>query len=158
MDKQSGSFLLAVLVILVLFGVVQPFFPFNVQHYSELGLLGPDGTVANFPTSLVAGHNVTLYGYVGNHEGSSEYYTLVVKLGNETTLVSNSSSAVAPMIANYSQIIGNNASYTFPMNLTISQPGQDQRLIFELWMYNVSQQQFAYSGLWNQLWLNVSAA
>ena len=38
----------------------------------------------------------------------------------------------------------------------MSTAGLNQRLIFELWMFNTTTASFAYTGLFNQLWLNVT--
>ena len=45
----------------------------------------------NYPSNIVVGQNYSVYVGVGNHLGSSAYYVLYVKLGNETDQMPNDS-------------------------------------------------------------------
>jgi uncharacterized membrane protein len=126
------------------------------EKFSELGVLGPNQTIGGYPTRVVVGHSFLLYGFVGNHEGIAENYRLLVKLGNQSTPVTNATYAVAPLLATFWRIIDSNQNWLFPMNLTISQAGVYTKLIFELWYYNLSNSSFAYKGLWNQILMNVT--
>src|SRR5208337_5587660 len=102
MDKEVSTVALVLVAILAIFVAVQPLLPSNTEEFSELGVLGPNQTIANYPTVLITGQSFVLYGYVGNHEGVVDYYQMLIKLGNQTTQISNSTSAVAPVIARYS--------------------------------------------------------
>ena len=53
------------------------------EQFSELYLLGPDHTATNYPFNIAVGQNYSVYVDVGNQLGSSAYYVLYVKLGNE---------------------------------------------------------------------------
>jgi uncharacterized membrane protein len=44
---------------------------------------------ANYPFNIAVGQNYSVYIGVGNHLGSSVYYVLYVKFGNETDLLPN---------------------------------------------------------------------
>ena len=155
-DKEVSTVALFLVAMLAIFVAVQPLLPSNAENFSELGVLGPNQTIANYPTSLVAGQSFHLYGFVGNHEGAVEYYRVLVKLGNQTTQVSNKTSSIAPTMAIYSQVLNNNQNWTFPMNLSINRTGTNLKIIFELWSYNSTTSSFAYLGLWNQLYVNVT--
>ena len=96
--------------------------------------------------------------YVGNHEGVAEYYQVLVKEGNQATVISNSTAANLPPVMTNSLILGDNSSTTFPVTLSMSTMGPNQRLIFELWMFNSTTTSFGYSGLWNQIWINVTSS
>jgi uncharacterized membrane protein len=157
MDKETAGIALVLVTVLAVFAAIQPVLPANNQPFSELGVLGPSQTIGGYPTSAVAGNPFLLYGYIGNHEGASSYYQFLVKVGNQTTQISNSSFAQAPVVFTYSQVLGNNQSKTFPVNLTLSSQGTNVRVIFELWSYNVTTSSYAYTGLWNQLLLNVTS-
>jgi len=54
------------------------------EQFSELYLLGPDHMAENYPYNIAVGQNYSVYVDVGNQLGSSAYYVLYVKLGNET--------------------------------------------------------------------------
>jgi len=157
MDKEAASIALVLMTVLAVFAAVQPILPAGSQPFSELGVLGPNQTIGGYPTSVAAGSPFLLYGYIGDHQGASTFYQLLVKAGNQSTQVSNSTFAQAPVIFTYSRVLESNQSITFPMNLTVSSPGTDVRLIFELWSYNVANSSYAYTGLWNQLFLNVTS-
>ncbi len=157
MDRTTASVALVLVTVLAVFAAIQPVLPASVEPFSELGVLGPNHVIGGYPTTVVAGRPFLLYGYVGNHEGSSSYYQFLVKVGNQTTQVSNSTSAHAPVVFTYSRVLENNQSTIFPLNLTLSSPGTNVRLIFELWSFNVTTSSYTYTGLWNQLLLNVTS-
>ena len=54
------------------------------EPFSELYLLGPNQMAENYPYNIVVGQNYSVFVNVGNHLGSSAYYVLYVKLGNQT--------------------------------------------------------------------------
>lgn len=157
MDKETAGIALVLVTVIAVFAAVQPLLPSNAEAFSELGVLGPAKTIGGYPTSVTAGRPFLLYGYIGNHEGIATYYQLLVKAGNQTTSVSNSTYARAPVIFAYSHVLDNNQSTTIPLNLTLGNQGTNVRLIFELWSYNVTSSSFGYTGLWNQLLLNVTS-
>ncbi len=136
--------------------LVQPFVPPYTEKFSDLGVLGPSKLIGGYPTSVSTNHTILLYGYVGNYEGSAQFYQILVKLGNQSTQVSNSTFANAPILQTYSSLLQNNQSSIFPINLELSQPGTNQRLIFELWKFAPNQNDFTYTGQWSQVWLNVT--
>jgi uncharacterized membrane protein len=59
------------------------------EQFSELYLLGPNHMAENYPFNIVAGQNYSVYVGVGNQLGSSAYYVLYVKFGNETDQMPN---------------------------------------------------------------------
>jgi uncharacterized membrane protein len=156
-DREAASVALVLVTILAVFVAIQPILPANTEPFSELGILGPNQVLGGYPTSVVAGTPFLLYGYIGDHEGVSGYYQYLVKAGNHTTQVSNSTYAQAPVIFSYSRVLENNQSATFPLTLTLTNPGTNVRLIFELWSYNVTSSSYGYTGLWNQLLINVTS-
>jgi len=158
MDRETAGVALVLVTVLGVFAAVQPILPANSEPFSEIGVLGPSQTIGGYPTSVVAGSPFVLYGYIGNHEGASSYYQFLVKVGNRTTQVSNSTYARAPVIFTYSHVLGDNQTTTFPLTLTLNDTGTDVRLIFELWSYDVATSSYDYTGLWNQLVLNVTSS
>ena len=156
MDKETATVALALVTILGVFVAIQPMIPTNNERFSELGVLGPNQTIANYPTTLTIGQNFSLYGYIGNHEGVVSYYQLLIKLGNQSTVVTNSTSSSAPLIASYYRVLDDNQSVTFPINLSLDKNGTNLKIIFELWSFNSTISSFQYTGLWNQLYVNVT--
>jgi uncharacterized membrane protein len=156
MDKEVGAVILVIVAILGVFVSIQPLIPSTAERFSELGLLGPNQTIANYPTSLKVGQQFLLYAYVGNHQGQIDYYNLMIKLGNQSVRVTNSTSASAPLLLSYSRVLDDNQSWIFPINLSLNETGTNLKLIFELWTFNDTTSNFAYTGLWDQLYVNVT--
>jgi uncharacterized membrane protein len=157
LDRETGTLALAVVTILAVFVAVSPLLPATGERFSELGVLGPTQKIGGYPTSVVVGHQILLYGYVGDHEGRPTYYQVLVKVGDQSTAVSNSTAADAPVILTRFVALADNQSTTFPLSFSLSSPGLNHRIIFELWSYNLTSAQFSYTGLWNQLWVNVTS-
>jgi uncharacterized membrane protein len=157
LDRETASLALAVVTILAVFAAVAPLLPSNSEPFSELGVLGPGQVIGGYPTTAVVGQSVLLYTYVGNHEGAVGYYEVLIKAGNQSTQVSNSTSADAPLLLTHSLVLADNSSTVFPVTVSMPTAGLDQRLIFELWLFNSTTSQFAYTGLWNQIFLNVTS-
>ncbi len=157
MDRETATMALAVVTILAVFVAVSPLLPASGERFSEIGVLGPDQKIGGYPTTVVAGHNFSLFGYVGNHEGTVSYYQVMVKAGNQSTVISNSTSANLPPVFTHYLVLADNSSTVFPMILSMPHQGLQQRLIIELWMYNSTTSQFSYTGLYNQIWMNVTS-
>ncbi len=157
MDKEVSVIALVIVTILVVFVIVQPLIPSNSEKFSELGTLGSNLTISGYP-QLVTPKNssFTLYGYIGNHAGTAEYYQDVVQLGNNNTVISNETAVSAPPLEEYSYVLDNGQNVTFPMHLSLPSitTNQTMRLIFELFDYNTTSSTFAYTGLYNQIWIN----
>jgi hypothetical protein len=154
-SKEVCAIILGATIIIAFFAVSQVYFAGRVtEPFSELGILGPTMQLGNYPTEIVAGQTVNLYAYVGNQMGSPIYYTVMVKLGDNTTIVNPS--PIEPNLQ-FEQILANNETWTFPVNVTLTQAGLNQRIIFELWTYNQTLNQNQYAQVWDQLWLNVTA-
>ena len=52
-----------------------------VEPFSELGVLGPEMKLGDYPHDVQIGENIDLFVYIGNHEGSVSYYKLLFKEG-----------------------------------------------------------------------------
>jgi ABC-type multidrug transport system fused ATPase/permease subunit len=153
--EQVCGAILAATVIIALVATVPLFLPKNTSgQISELGILGPNMQLGDYPKQVVSGQIINLYGYVGNQMGKPMYYDLMVKLGDNKTAVDPASTA--PM-EQFTSVVASNGTWTFPFNVTLTQPGVNQRIIFELWMYNQTLNQMQYHHRWGQIWLNVTA-
>jgi uncharacterized membrane protein len=153
--EQLCAIILAITIIVAFISVSGYLLPSNQgEKFSELGILGPNMQLGDYPSKIVASETISLYGYVGNQMGTPIYYTVMVKLGNNETQV-NPSSLTA--IQEYRQVIPSNGTWTFPINVKLTEAGLNQRLIFELWEYNQTTNQNQYHERWGQIWLNVTS-
>jgi hypothetical protein len=153
--QQVCGAILAIIIVISVFSVYQTFFPQpNREQFSEFGILGSNMKLGDYPSQVVASDPVNLYVYVGNRMSVPMMYTVMVKLGDNTTTTDPVS---APAIQQYQQVLAINQTWIYPVNVTLTQPGENLRIIFELWYYNETQSQTQYLGLWGQIWLNVTA-
>lgn len=129
----------------------------NVEPFSELGILGPNQKIADYPTSVYAGQNFTLYLYVGNHEGHVMYYQVLVKVGDRSSVINENVSLASQPIASYSMVLLDNQTYLRPIVLSLPHSGTNERVVFELWDYQANMSGFVYHHIFNQMYVNVSA-
>jgi hypothetical protein len=125
------------------------------EQFSELGVLGPNQTIGNYPSEVVSGSSVNLYVYVENDLASPAWYSVIVKLGDNSTQVNP---APVPATLALDEVLLPGENGTLPVTVTLTNVGTDQRLIFELWQFNSTTGTFQYTQLWDQLWVNVTAA
>jgi uncharacterized membrane protein len=157
-DQVKGALLVALLIMGLLAGG-----SYWVEHrvtepFSELGVLGPNQKIGDYPTTLLVNQNFTLFLYVGDHEGRAMYYDIRVKLGDNSSVVNGTVSLDSPVLADYRVILTDNQTWLQPINLSIDQPGTNLRLVFEMWVYNTTAANFTYHSLYDQLWFNVTTA
>jgi hypothetical protein len=95
------------------------------EKFSELWVLGPRHKTGDYPFNVTAGVNYLVYVGVGNHLGSSAYYLVYVKFGNETeplpNLTSGTPSILAPLYE-YHVLLGDNSSSEVPLTFSFSNP------------------------------------
>jgi len=148
-----------------------------VEPFSELGILGPNMKLGDYPKDGVTGEpfdlylylgnhegNVQyyqvivndLYLYLGNHEGNVQYYQVIVKQGDQSQNVTEDTPLDAPMITIYEHSLINKQNTTIPISLAPIRSGIYQRIVFELYRYDTESQGFEYNGNWLQLWMNVT--
>ena len=157
MDEEVFAVLLAIVVVASVFALAQMLTAGRVvEPFSELGLLGPRAKIGDYPRELVTGERFRLYIYVGNHEGRSTYYRLLVKLGNSTTFVNSTVPADAPVVKTFELILPHNSTRLIPLEMSINETGVNFKLIVEMWVYDPEVGGFRYHGRWVHLWLNVT--
>lgn len=153
--QQVCAVVLVVMVVVAFVSVSGLFLPRSQgETFSELGILGPNLKLGDYPAEVVASETVHLYVYVGNHMDKPMFYTVMVKLGNNQTIADP---ANTPTVSQFMQVVSSNQTWIFPASLTLTQTGMNQRLIFELWVYNETANQVQYGEQWGQIWLNVTA-
>jgi len=158
-DEQVMAVALVLLVVTGALAVGVPYFANRtVEPFSELGILGPNQKIADYPKSVAVGENFTLYLYVGNHEGRVLYYDVIAKVGTTSSVVNDNVSLNAQPIATWSTILQNNQTYVQPITLHLNGPGTNERLVFELWVYQTNSSSFIYDHRFNQLFLNVTGS
>jgi uncharacterized membrane protein len=157
LNDEVLAVLAAVIIVSSVFAGVQVFNAGRVvEPFSELGLLGPDGKIGGYPKRVVAGSSFPLNIYVGNHEGRTAYYKVLVKLGGDSPVVNETNPLSAEPIMEVRAVLSHNTSQMIPLDITLYEPATRLRLVFEMWVFNETAGGFSYHGRWNQLWLNVT--
>lgn len=154
--EQLCALILATTV-LIAFVSISGYLPLSreSEQFSELGILGPDMKLGDYPSQVVTSESIQLYGYVGNQMGTPMLYTVKTLLGNNQTTINPADNATA--IQEYSQVLPDNGTWTFPISITLTQTGENLRIIFELYSYNQTTHLTQYEERWGQIWLNVTA-
>lgn len=153
--QQLCAVFLGITVILASVVVYQDFIPKSRgEQFSELGILGPNLKLGDYPSEVVSSEKVHLYAYVGNQMGQPMFYTVQVKLGDNNTAINP---ANLTSVRQYQQVLPSNGTWTFPVDVTMNKVGDNQRLIFELWVYNATTNLNQYHERWGQIWVNVTA-
>ena len=136
-------------------------YPYLLEHsvfepYSEIAILGSNKKLGGYPKEVTAGQEFSLFIFLGNHEGSVEYFRVLAKLGTLNSTIDNNTPMNAPVLSEWDFILSNESNSTSPITLTIPSAGLNQRLVFELYQYNTNSGSFDYQNRWTQLWLNVT--
>ena len=127
-----------------------------VEPFSELGILGPNMKLGDYPKNGVTGEPFDLFLYLGNHEGEVQYYRVVVKQGDQTQNITEDTQLDAPTITLIEYSLINKENTTLPISIAPLRSGINQRIVFELYRYNTETEGFEYNGNWLQLWMNVT--
>ncbi len=157
-DKQISYVIMIVIFSLGVLTAVPPILPERVvEPFTELGILGPNLKLGDYPDSVEVGESFTLFLYLGNHESRIMYYRTLAKFGGELSFASETEPMDAPVIAFYDHFILNDGNVTRQLSLSAEVVGTNRRLVFELYEYDESADDFVYSGEWVQLWMNVTS-
>jgi len=156
-EEEVGVVALAMTVASVALVISQVLVPRGVvEPFSEIGVLGPNMMVGDYPRTVSANGTLNLFVYLGNHEGRILYYVVHVKLGDEATLVDDATPADVPVVATYEAILANGQSCTIPVSITPGGPNGHARLIFELWVMGEDGMELEYHGRWLQVWIDIT--
>lgn len=157
LNEEVLAVLAAIVLVSAVFAGIQAFNAGRViEPFSELGLLGPGGKIGDYPKQVVAGLPFQLNVYIGNHEGKTVYYRVLVKLGDKASTINETNPLQAEPMMEVRAVLSHNMSQTIPINVTLNRAATGLRLVFEMWIFNETSGAFSYHGRWNQLWLNVT--
>ena len=156
--RQDEKIQVAILIIIAVYGVLvaAPIVLGNrvVEPFSELGVLGPEMKLGDYPREVNSGESFDLFIYLGNHVGELSYYRVLVKLGDSGLNVSDTEPYRGELRDSFDYILLDETNVTIPITLSLDDPGLNQRLVFELTRFDG--ENFVYDGVWTQLWLNVT--
>ncbi|MEM1986571.1 MAG: DUF1616 domain-containing protein [Nitrososphaeria archaeon] len=109
-DEEVLAVLAAIIIVASVFAVVQAINAGRVvEPFSELGLLGPYQKIGDYPREVVAGSQFLLHSYVGNHEGKTMFYRVLVKVGNRTSVINETMPKIGYSLKRHRKILGKQA-------------------------------------------------
>lgn len=151
---EVWAVVVAVIVLVSIFAYTEVWYARNViEPFSEFGILGPDMTIGDYPSNITVGETIHLNIYVANHMGKPTHYVVKVKLRDKEA---DLDPAPGSANATFEHILLYREERITPFNMTIEKLGLNQRLIFELWLYNATSNQVEYHDRWGWIWLNVT--
>ena len=152
--ETISSIIAIILVVIAVAAVSQVFLAGRQgEQFSELGILGPNQMIGDYPKEVVAGDTINLFAYVGNHMGEPKWFSVLVKIGDSSSTVDPASGEA---VFRADKILSNGMNWTYPVELKLTAPGLNQRIVFELWAFNETSRAFSYTERWGHIWLNVT--
>jgi len=129
LDKTLIIILIASIIITAALFIFVMAAPRTGEKFTALYLLGPDGTVTNYPMTLNAGENATVIIGVTNHEYRTIDYTIEIWLIDQTNFYNEST--------NENQYLYNNAWFIDKINVTLDHESIDTDGLWKpQWEYN----------------------
>ena len=98
--------------------------PPSEQHFSELYVLGPNHMLGDIPFNIKQGVTYSIYLGVVNQMGSSNYYTSLVKLGNDTQFLPNATLSTPILLSTlfeYKSFISDEATWETSLTFQVNQ-------------------------------------
>ena len=124
-NNESSSYestmryiIIAGLTLVAAYPILAIFVPFTdgSAEFSEIWLLDPRHTAADYPFNVSDGEMHNIFVCLGNHMGSSEYYTVYVRFGNSTQLDLNSSKlGSVPPLYEFRALVGDDGVWESPV-------------------------------------------
>jgi uncharacterized membrane protein len=110
-----------------------------------------------YPTNVTAGEGFLLYISVQNDGEETLHLRVEVKIGNTTTPPPNRTTpSPLPPLKSLEFTVSPRSLSTSPLELALNETGLNRRIIFELYAYDAASGNLRYTGLWDQLWVNVT--
>ncbi|HEU97483.1 MAG TPA: DUF1616 domain-containing protein [Fervidicoccus fontis] len=158
-DEEVFAVIIAIAVVGSVLGAAMILRSSSGEKFGAIGLLNDQCKIGNYPAAAVNGSEVNLCLFVYNHYGEPTYFKVEYKIGDNSTLPTNSTASPLHELKEWRVILNNNENATFPISVPVYAAvgtGEEKALIFELWIYNLSDQSWEYSGLWTDLYINIT--
>ncbi len=160
LDEEVFAVILAITIVASVFSIAMVLRPRVVEPFIAIGLLDEHCKIGNYPKYVVPNQTVKLCIFVHNYLGKPVYWRVVYKIGDNSSIPTNTSPSLRRPLAWWSGVLDHNQNTTFVVNVPIEIPkdlGGRKRiaLIFELWIYNTSSNRWVYTGRWTHLYVEV---
>ena len=159
-NGEEKTIILTILVALVILGALLVylvfFTPVEKEPFSAIYYLDSEKQTENIPKTVVLGENSTFSLWVGveNQNDTTMDYSVRVKVDDGTGPVNPS--PVEPT-ESFNRTLLNEEKWEFQVTISIDQLGHN-RIIFELYFFNVTKNDWDYTGNWVSLSLEAIQA
>ena len=137
--KEFDKFLKLLLIIgiIVISGFIV-YAIFTPRPYITFGLLNSEKKAENYPTVTATGENVTFYVSVANYLDRDFSFRLEILKGDNNTIIGSTPSVNSYSYLNLSTVNLRHGEnwISSALNVSFSQPGNNQIIIAELWEMN----------------------
>jgi uncharacterized membrane protein len=141
-ETKTGKYLSIILAISIILALSSTAYvlakPKENDSYTQFYVLGPDGKINNYPTSVLSGQQGNLIIGIVNHENKPESYHLLV--------TSDGSVQIDEVLT-----LNDKQKMEIPFNFTAGDPGQRK---MEFILYKLPDNNNAYRNLY--IWLNIT--
>ncbi len=162
LDDEVFAVLLAIVIVGSVFAIAQVIRPEVTEPFTAIGLLNEECRIGHYPKEVFQGQNLTLCIFLYNHMGYPLLMQVRYKIGTNETLPTNTTPSPQPVIKELEVLLDNNDNATILVQVPIAVGGEyvgkRVALIFELWIYDISKQEWVYTGRWNHLYVKVLEA
>ena len=130
---------------------------YKPQRYSGIGLLNEDREVGSFPNNMSYNETLNVYFHVMNHEGATQRYIVKMHMGNQTTIIDPVNGVDATANQTFQRIVDHDKTWeqNVSVSFDISNVGM-KKIIFELWLYDLSSSQFMFLNQTVHIWIEIS--
>ena len=158
-NGEEKTIILTILVALVILGALLVylvfFTPVETEPFSAIYLLDSEKQTENFPKTVVLGENSTFSLWVGvENQNETQGFSVRVKVDDGTAPVGSNKTEPTE---SFDKTLLDKEIWEFPVTISIDQLGHN-RVLFELWFFNVTKNDWDYTGNWVNLSLEAIQA
>lgn len=159
-NDEVFAVILAVVIIGSAISVATLLRPEVTEPFVAIGLLDKDCKISsNYPELVVAGSEIDLCLYLFNYKGYPLLAQIRYKIGTSNEIPTNTTPANLKTLKNFTKLLNHNEEVLIRAKLPVivdkSLIGGNATLIFELWVYDLRNGVWVYSGQWTHLHVKV---
>lgn len=159
LNEEVFAAIMALIVVGSAIGIAQVLKPETISPFTAFGLLNEKCEIGDYPAKAFYGENLTLCLLIYNNEGSPLLAQIRYKVGTNDTLPSDTAPSKKKPIKIYEAMLSRGKNITIPIQAPVTPEraliGKRAALIFELWIYNVDERNWTYTGKWVHLYLEI---
>ena len=162
LNNEVFAVILAIIIIGSIFSLAKVLQPGITEPFTAIALLNEECKMGDYPREVFVGENITLCILLYNYMGYPVLMQVKYKIGTSESLPTNTTPSPKPAIKVIEKLLDHNENVTLliqvPILVNKSYVGKEIALIFELWIYDIDQRDWVYSGKWNHLYVKVLEA